>query len=127
MDITQALRLVNRPDSPRNTSTSERSPSSDRNLDLIYLSGGVPIVRIEAWLACHRQTNPTKPETAEESEEDRGKEMCRDLAIVSCVYGNHLTVGFTAGRQLDGSPGTDLILNAMLQQVRRVFIQMGNF
>lgn len=111
MDISQALRLINQPGSPRN---SGRSSSAERNLDLIYLSGGVPIVRIEAWLA-----NLHQSVIGRDVEEEQGvsRPMCRDLTMVSCVYGGQLTVGLTIGRVLDGTPGVELILNAMLQQV----------
>ncbi|VDL60984.1 unnamed protein product [Hymenolepis diminuta] len=131
MDISQALRLVNRPNSLNDSSNSsvyEGSPSNERNLDLIYLSGGVPIVRIEAWLANHRDAssiNESLPSNSSSSSVaeygDEKKSMCRDLAVVTCVYGSHLTVGVTANCQMDGKPGLDLILNTMLKQLNNLY------
>lgn len=131
MDISQALRLVNRPNSLNDSSNSsvyEGSPSNERNLDLIYLSGGIPIVRIEAWLANHRDASsineslPSNSSSSSVAEYGGGKKsMCRNLAVVTCVYGSHLTVGVTANCQMDGKPGLDLILNTMLKQVRLTY------
>lgn len=131
MDISQALRLVNRPNSLNDSSNSsvyEGSPSNERNLDLIYLSGGVPIVRIEAWLATHRDTSSIEESLPSNSSSSslaeyggEKKSMCRDLAVVTCVYGSHLTVGVTASCQMDGKPGIDLVLNTMLKQVSPKF------
>ena len=121
MDISQALRLVNRPNSPQVSIVYEGSPCNERNLDLLYLSGGVPIVRIEAWLAYHREASP--PPNSPESIENGGEitTMCRDLAVVTCVYGSHLTVGLTADCKMDGRPGLDLILNSMLKQLNCLY------
>ncbi|VDN96200.1 unnamed protein product [Rodentolepis nana] len=131
MDISQALRLVNRPNSLKDSSNSsvyEGSPSNERNLDLIYLSGGVPIVRIEAWLATHQDESSIEeslpPNSSSSSLAEYGgekKSMCRDFAVVTCVYGSHLTVGVTANCQMDGKPGLDLILNTMLKQLNILY------
>ncbi|KAM7536805.1 hypothetical protein Aperf_G00000088346 [Anoplocephala perfoliata] len=131
MDISQALRLVNPPNS-LNTSSStsiyEGSESHERNLDLIYLSGGVPIVRIEAWLANRRdaasiESSPfaNSPNSQLAKHDDEKASMCRDLAVVTCAYGSHLTVGLTANYRMDGSPGVDLILNTMLKQLNNLY------
>lgn len=127
MDISQALRLINQPNLPSTSSVYEGSPSSERNLDLLYLSGGVPIVRIETWLAYDRAEAPfnhslisnTSSSSLSDVESQKAT-MCRDLAMVTCVYGNHLTVGLTANCEMDGKPGLDLILNTMFKQVRSI-------
>ncbi|VDM23236.1 unnamed protein product [Hydatigera taeniaeformis] len=130
MDISQALRLVNRPNSPQPSTVSDGSPSNERNLDLLYLSGGVPIVRIETWLANHnlasdfeKSSNPSasSSDVATAGSDDSKAVMCRDLAVVTCVYGSHLTVGLTASCQMDGTPGVDLILNTMLRQLNHLY------
>uniref|UniRef100_A0A0R3VTW2 BRCT domain-containing protein n=1 Tax=Taenia asiatica TaxID=60517 RepID=A0A0R3VTW2_TAEAS len=130
MDISQALRLVNHPNSPQASTVCDGSPSNERNLDLLYLSGGVPIVRIETWLANHNGalafekssfTNPSSSNFGTGGGGDEKTAMCRDLAVVTCVYGSHLTVGLTASCQMDGTPGVDLILNTMLRQLNHLY------
>uniref|UniRef100_A0A5K3FEC8 Diacylglycerol O-acyltransferase n=2 Tax=Mesocestoides corti TaxID=53468 RepID=A0A5K3FEC8_MESCO len=118
VDITQALRLVNRPGSPRKPIDLD-SCLTERNLDLIYVAGGVPIVRIEAWIAHHRKSQSLDQTTPNHNEASSA--MCRDLSVVSCVYGSHVTVGLTASTHLDGRPGIGLILNAMLQQLNQLY------
>ncbi|CUT98785.1 conserved hypothetical protein [Echinococcus multilocularis] len=131
MDISQALRLVNRPNSPQTSTVYDENSSNERNLDLLYLSGGVPIVRIEAWLANHHGasafdkssfSNSSSFDVAAAAGSGNGKAtMCRDLAVVTCAYGSHLTVGLTASCQMDGTPGVDLILNTMLKQLNNLY------
>lgn len=132
MDISQALRLVNRPNSSQASTVYDGSPSNERNLDLLYLSGGVPIVRIETWLANHNGalaleksslSNPSPSNVDPAGDGDEKATMCRDLAVVTCVYGSHLTVGLTASCRMDGTPGVDLILNTMLRQVGKSYYQ----
>ena len=126
MDISQALRLINRPNSPQLSAAFEGSPAGERNLDLFYLSGGVPIVRIEAWLAYHRERPPSDNLSSSNSIVSiencvETSTMCRDLSVVTCVYGSHVTVGLTADCRMDGKPGLDLILNTMLKQLNRLY------